>query len=80
LYIDGNHRNEALLNYFSVSLPYAQDNSVMIIDDIRWSEGMLNAWLKICKNEHVKVSLDLQNMGIIFFNRKLRKQHFKVYY
>jgi predicted O-methyltransferase YrrM len=80
MYMDGNHRKEAVLNYFSMSLPYTQDNSVMIIDDIRWAEDMFDAWFEICKNEHVKVSLDLQNTGIIFFNRKLRKQHFKVYY
>jgi hypothetical protein len=41
---------------------------------------MLDAWSEICTHEQVKVSLDLQNIGLVFFNRKLSKQHFKVYY
>ena len=80
MFIDGNHRKEAVLKYFTMSLPYVRENSVICIDDIRWSEGMLEAWSEICIHEQVRVSLDLQNIGLVFFNRKLSKQHFKVYY
>jgi predicted O-methyltransferase YrrM len=80
IFIDGNHRKEAILKYFTMSLPYVRENSVICIDDIRWSEGMLEAWSEICIHEQVRVSLDLQNIGLVFFNRKLSKQHFKVYY
>jgi len=80
MYIDGNHRKDAILNYFYLSLPYVQNNSMIIFDDIRWSEGMLEAWFEICKNNDVSISLDLYKIGIVFFNKKLKKQHFEVYY
>jgi predicted O-methyltransferase YrrM len=80
MYIDGNHRKGAILNYFYLSLPYVQNNSMIIFDDIRGSEGMLEAWFEICKNNDVSISLDLYKIGIVFFNKKLKKQHFEVYY
>jgi predicted O-methyltransferase YrrM len=80
MYIDGNHRKEAVLKYFYNSLPFAHDNSIIIIDDIRWSEEMYATWLELCCNKNVKLSLDLFKIGIIFFNSKLRKQHVKLYY
>jgi predicted O-methyltransferase YrrM len=80
LYIDGNHRKEAVLRYFFTSLPFARANSIIIVDDIRWSEEMYSAWLKLCENENVRLSLDLFKVGIIFFNPKLKKQHYKLYY
>jgi predicted O-methyltransferase YrrM len=80
MFIDGNHRKEAVLNYFHTSLPFANDNSLMIFDDIRWSKGMFEAWKKICKNKNIKLSLDLFEVGIIFFCKNLNKQHFYIYY
>ena len=80
MFIDGNHRKEAVLNYFYTSLPFASGNAIMIFDDIRWSEEMFEAWCEICRNECVKLSLDLFKIGIVFFRKKLRKQHLQLYY
>jgi predicted O-methyltransferase YrrM len=79
-FIDGNHRKTAVLNYFRQCLPYVTDDSVLIVDDIRWSEEMLEAWREICNHQTVTLSLDLFRLGIVFFNHKLKKQHFKIYY
>ena len=80
LYIDGNHSHEATIRYFNLASKYAGDNSVIVIDDIRWSEGMYYAWLEICGNQHAKLTLDLFDFGIVFYNNKIIKQHFRLYY
>lgn len=79
-FVDGNHIKEATIRYFNQLLPYARSGSAIIFDDIRWSEDMENAWFEICRNENVKLSLDLFNLGIVFFNPKLIKQHFELFY
>lgn len=76
LYIDGNHTYEATLRYFEWGLQYRHNNSVIIFDDIYWSEGMTNAWKKIIENEKVTASVDVFEFGIVFFRKELSKQHF----
>lgn len=80
LYIDGNHQKEATLRYFTWALECASNDSVIILDDIRWSQGMYEAWLEICCNQRVSVSLDFFRLGMVFLNPKMQKEHFKIYY
>jgi predicted O-methyltransferase YrrM len=79
-YVDGNHQKDATLQYFEQLTHYANERSVIIFDDIRWSEGMAKAWLEICRNRQVTLSLDFFRFGIVFFNPKLQKEHFTIYY
>lgn len=79
-FVDGNHTKEATLQYFSMFLPYTKAGSVVIFDDIRWSEGMYEAWSEIRKHEAVKISIDLFSVGIVFFEQVDRKQHFRICY
>jgi len=74
VFIDGNHRKEATLNYFRHYLSHAGENSIMVFDDIYWSEGMKEAWKEICDHEKVTVSIDLFWIGLVFF-RDHPKQH-----
>mgnify|MGYP003352416256 CR=1 FL=1 len=54
-------------------------HSVMIFDDIHWSEGMQSAWKRICGDPRVMLSIDLFSMGMAFFNPSFRvKQHFRI--
>ncbi|MBD1555686.1 class I SAM-dependent methyltransferase [Vibrio sp. S9_S30] len=64
LFNDGHHDHDAVLNYFNTALPYLAKTTVMIIDDINWSEGMQNAWKKIEEDERVALSIDLNEIGI----------------
>ncbi|MBN1180782.1 MAG: class I SAM-dependent methyltransferase [Bacteroidales bacterium] len=78
VYIDGNHRHEATLEYFANCMPYFDENSILVIGDIHWSKGMEKAWKKICADERIKISIDLFHLGILFFNKGLSKQHFVI--
>jgi hypothetical protein len=47
-----------------------------VIDDIHWSSGMQAAWKQIISDPAVKVSIDLFNIGIIWFRNELSKEDF----
>lgn len=75
-FIDGNHTYDATMAYFKSILPYTSDKSCLIFHDIHWSKGMRKAWDEISSNEKVVFSIDLFEMGILFFNHGVPKQHF----
>ncbi|MBP8849099.1 MAG: class I SAM-dependent methyltransferase [Breznakibacter sp.] len=79
VYLDGDHTKESTLRYFNLLLPKLNSNSVVIMDDIYWSEEMTQAWKIITKMEEVRVSFDIFHMGILFFRDGCLKQHYKVW-
>jgi predicted O-methyltransferase YrrM len=81
LYIDGNHSYDATMRYFKQALPFGYNNSIIVLDDIYWSEGMTKAWQEITKHEKVTISIDCFYFGIIFFRKEQKqKEHFKIYF
>lgn len=79
LFIDGNHRKEATLEYFNFFLSKAANNSIFIFDDIHWSEGMEEAWSIIKNHPSVTLSTDLFFLGLVFFSRDFKvKQDFPI--
>jgi len=74
--IDGNHRKKPTLDYFSQILPKLHPGSMVVIDDIRWSKGMKEAWDEIRKHESVTVSIDLFRTGILLFKENIAKENF----
>jgi len=79
-FIDGNHTKEATLRYFEKILPYCTERSILIFDDISWSEGMYEAWQQIVANQNVSVSIDICKQGLVFFRKGIVKQHFVIRY
>ncbi|HOY32511.1 MAG TPA: class I SAM-dependent methyltransferase [Bacteroidales bacterium] len=79
-FFDGNHTREATLRYFDQCLQYIDDKSVFIFDDIYWSPEMKDAWNEIAAHPKVITSIDLFRLGIVFFNKKIAKQHFILKY
>ncbi|OFY67558.1 MAG: hypothetical protein A3H98_03480 [Bacteroidetes bacterium RIFCSPLOWO2_02_FULL_36_8] len=67
LFIDAAHTCESTLSFFNLCLPKIDENSVFVIHDIHWSKGMEKAWEEITKNPAVSLSLDLFEMGLVFF-------------
>lgn len=80
VYIDGNHRKDATLNYFNWCLPKVHEHSLLIFDDIYWSKGMKEAWAEIKSHPQVTVTIDLFWIGLVFFKKDQAKQHFKIKY
>lgn len=78
MFIDGNHRKEATLNYFKLCLPKVHHGSLLIFDDIYWSSGMREAWEEIKAHPRVSVTIDLFWIGLVYFRRGQVKEDFKV--
>ena len=78
-FIDGNHKREPTEKYFRQILYKVHNDSILIFDDIHWSQGMEDAWETIQQHELVRCTMDLFFMGIIFFRQEFKeKQHFKI--
>ena len=75
-FIDANHKYEPTLNYFNLLSRKTYDDSVIAIDDIHRSREMEAAWNEILSSPLVRVSFDIYQMGIIYFNTELTKQHY----
>ncbi len=78
VFFDGNHKQEATLNYFKTCLPHIHNNTVFIFDDIHYTNDMEEAWAAIKADNMVKVTIDMFHMGIVFFKKELTKQHFNI--
>jgi predicted O-methyltransferase YrrM len=76
VFIDGHHDGVALINYMERLRTNTHDETLFIIDDIRWSEGMWKAWSKIVRNEDFHVTIDLNRMGLFLGRRHQAKEHF----
>ena len=78
IYFDGNHTKKATLNYFSWALEQVKENDVFIFDDIYWSKEMNEAWNNIVNHQKTTLTIDLFSIGIVFFNKNLSKENFKL--
>jgi predicted O-methyltransferase YrrM len=74
-FFDANHRYEPTLRYFSWILPKLHAQSILILDDIHYSEQMDRAWKELKKHPVVYGSADFYRCGFLFFNPSLNKQH-----
>lgn len=81
VFIDGNHRYQPTLDYFSRIKPHLAPHSLVIFDDIHWSREMERAWEVICMDPEVSLTIDLFFPGIAVINPDIKsKQHFSIRY
>ncbi len=76
VYLDGNHTKEATLKYFKLLLPHLHNNSLLLLDDINWSQEMKEAWEELKRNPAVKQSIDGFDKGFLFFRKEQHPEHF----
>lgn len=78
-FVDGNHRKVPTLNYFQQLLDHSTASSILIFDDIHWSEEMEQAWTEIKQHPSVTLSIDLFFIGLVFTNPDFKTpQHFTI--
>jgi predicted O-methyltransferase YrrM len=78
VFVDGNHKKQATLNYFEWCLPKIHENTLLIFDDIYWSEGMKEAWEIIKAHPQVTVTVDLFWIGLVYFKKGQVKEDFLI--
>jgi len=65
---------------FNESLNYVYGGTVFVFDEIKANRKMRDFWKEVCKHPDVTVTIDLFYMGIVFFNKKLHKRNYTVYF
>jgi predicted O-methyltransferase YrrM len=76
IFIDGHHDGQALLSYLNALKPFSHNDTILILDDIRWSESMFKAWKQIVASLDLHVTIDLFRMGMVVPRKQQVKEHF----
>lgn len=77
-FLDANHTYAGTCEYFNVLADKARSKSIFVIDDIHYSRDMEKAWNEICADDRVASTIDLYQMGIVFFDKHYWKRHYKM--
>ncbi|MBI2258974.1 MAG: class I SAM-dependent methyltransferase [Flavobacteriia bacterium] len=80
IFIDGHHESTALLHYLKLIEAIIHQESLIVLDDIRWNVDMLSFWETCVANEDFNVSIDLFRMGILSKRNGQAKEHFVLKY
>lgn len=64
----------------SLCKPLISKTSILILNDIIKNKQMKKLWVKVKNNPESRICLDLYSLGIVFFDNKLPKKNYKVYF
>jgi predicted O-methyltransferase YrrM len=77
VYIDGDHSYASTMKYVNFIIANIPANMVIILDDIRWSQGMYRAWQELIAMEQFHFTIDYGRIGLLFQTEfRSAKQHF----
>ena len=65
---------------FEECLKHVHGDTVFVFEGIKTSRKMREFWREVCCHPEVTVTIDLYSMGIVFFNKKLHKRDYIVYF
>ena len=75
-FVDANHTYASTRAYINILLKKMHAKSVLVVDDIHYSAEMERAWQEICADERVTSTMDLYQMGLVFFDKHYWKRHY----
>jgi len=76
VFFDANHQYEPTIQYFEWCLARSHNKSCFVFDDIHLTKEMEKAWEYIKQHYRTIISIDLYQIGIVFINPELTKQHY----
>ena len=76
VYIDGHHKGESLCSYLNQIMPHTHEQTLFLLDDIRWNDDMFMAWNELVSDERSHVSIDFFRMGLLSRRPTQAKEHF----
>ena len=77
-FIDANHTHAGTRAYFNVLAEKVHPKSVIVVDDIHYNREMETAWHEICEDERVTSTMDLYQMGLVFFDKDYWKRDYRI--
>jgi len=78
VYIDGHHLGRPLVKYLKLLKSCTHENTIFLLDDIRWNDDMQLYWKKLVGSKRYHLSLDLFRMGILIPRPQQQKEHFLI--
>lgn len=67
MFVDGHHDRDATIGYFD-AIAAATERAVVVLDDIDWSPGMVEAWRYVSRSGGVAAAFDLGRVGVCVIN------------
>ena len=77
-FIDANHTYASTRAYFNVLAEKVHPKSVIVVDDIHYNKEMEKAWHEICEDERVTSTMDLYQIGLVFFDKDYWKRDYRI--
>ena len=62
--------------YLQLLKKHTHIDTIIVLDDIRWSDSMLDAWKELIKEKDFHLSMDFFRMGILVKRHQQEKEHF----
>lgn len=78
VFLDGNHQSEATLNYLEQLMISTHEETLFILDDIRWNDDMWQLWNQLVADDRFHLSIDLGRMGLLWRRKHQAKEHFVI--
>jgi predicted O-methyltransferase YrrM len=78
VFVDGHHDGDALKKYMLQLEKFTHNDTIFILDDIRWSDSMLEAWKWFVQHPDYHVTMDMFRMGIVVKRPQQEKEHFTI--
>ena len=78
IFVDGHHDGDALLDYMKELKDFSHSNTMFILDDIRWSNSMFDAWNKLKRSADYNISIDAFRFGILIPQSQEENKHFTI--
>ena len=76
VFIDGHHDGNSLIEYLRLLEKYTHNDTIFILDDIRWNNDMFSAWKKISSDNQYHLTIDFFKMGLLIRQETKHKEHF----
>ena len=80
IFIDGDHRGDKLIKTLDQLNDHIHDETILFLDDIRWSKDMLKTWNDLTLDERYHLSIDFFQMGLLMPRKHQEKEHFVIDY
>lgn len=76
--LDGDHTYSSTIKMIQKLIPFLEESSIILMDDIHWSEGMYKAWKEISNWSEFSSSLETLRWGILFTDKSLTPGKYKL--